>query len=392
MSASRRRWLVAVAASALLAGLSGPVTAQAGVPGRMVVADPASGQERALSAVSAISRSDAWAVGRSDGPDGSSTALILRWDGASWTTVHHFDSGPDSILNGVSADSARDAWAVGLYCAAQCAGAPVDEALIVHWNGSAWTRVPTPDPSSTFNVLYDVSADSPTDAWAVGLFQGPVATKTFVLHWDGASWSRVNSPDPGSSFNQIDGVAAISPADVWVSGFSLNFGAPRLKGLLLHWNGSRWSPKPREAAAADAVTSISARNVWAVGSTGSGPQPRTLGLHWNGSSWSRTPTPDPGPGFNEFYSVGAASGTDVWAVGSDCAAKCGRFGEVDEALIGHWDGAKWSRIRCPDPNPRDNELLGVTAVSSHDAWAVGFAGTHGLILHWNGSTWSQASL
>src|SRR5215467_14421256 len=64
-------------------------------------------------------------------------------------------------LTGVSADSASDAWAVG------SAGS---SALILHWNGTSWARVPSPRPSSKYNALSGVSAVSPTDAWAVGTY------------------------------------------------------------------------------------------------------------------------------------------------------------------------------------------------------------------------------
>ena len=47
-----------------------------------------------------------------------------------------------SVLDGVAATSAGNAWAVG--STPSLAGST----LILHWNGKAWTRVPSPKPHS----------------------------------------------------------------------------------------------------------------------------------------------------------------------------------------------------------------------------------------------------
>src|SRR5262245_38311142 len=62
-----------------------------------------------------------------------------------------------SWLNAVAATSARDAWAVGVAGGGD---------LIVHWNGTAWKPVPSPDRAGS--ALFGVSAVSARCAWAVG--------------------------------------------------------------------------------------------------------------------------------------------------------------------------------------------------------------------------------
>jgi len=42
-------------------------------------------------------------------------------------------------LDAVAATSATDAWAVGNYSSASASGT-----LILHWDGTAWTQVPSP--------------------------------------------------------------------------------------------------------------------------------------------------------------------------------------------------------------------------------------------------------
>jgi hypothetical protein len=55
------------------------------------------------------------------------------------------------------------------------------------------------NPSSTQNYLYGVSAVSASDAWAVGYYvdNGTNTDHTLILHWNGTAWSRVKAPQPG---------------------------------------------------------------------------------------------------------------------------------------------------------------------------------------------------
>lgn len=53
----------------------------------------------------------------------------------------------------------------------------------------------SPNPSSTNNGLASVSADSATDAWAVGSYSDDTtgAIETLILHWDGTRVGRLGS-------------------------------------------------------------------------------------------------------------------------------------------------------------------------------------------------------
>ena len=79
-----------------------------------------------------------------------------------------------------------------------------------------------------------------------------------------------------------------------------------------------------------------------------------------------------------LFSIWGSSASDVWAVG-------GAYGGAP-AVILHWNGSDWSDESLPpDRTPR---LRGVWGTGPSNAWAVGAAGT---ILHWNGSLWSDVS-
>src|SRR5579863_6143378 len=91
--------------------------------------------------VSAVSASDAWAVGETQATP--SRSVILHWNGTAWSKVAI--PGPSvNGLVGVSASSADNAWLVGVHCSDQCA---TQTTLILHWNGTAWARVPSPNPA-----------------------------------------------------------------------------------------------------------------------------------------------------------------------------------------------------------------------------------------------------
>src|SRR5438270_10520144 len=54
------------------------------------------------------------------------------------------------------------------------------------------------------------------------------------------TWRVVPSPNRSASYNQLDAVATVSANDVWAVGFYNNSNDAGLT-LTEHWNGSRWS-------------------------------------------------------------------------------------------------------------------------------------------------------
>src|SRR5262249_58833403 len=91
-------------------------------------------------------------------------------------------------LNAVSAVSASDAWAVG------ATGRFGMVPLIVHWDGRNWSRVKGPGIPVSGKLL-GVSMVSATDGWAVGV--NPFKGNHILLHWNGTSWAPVPGPNGG---------------------------------------------------------------------------------------------------------------------------------------------------------------------------------------------------
>jgi hypothetical protein len=383
-----------------------PVRAGTLAPGSLPLSPNPSSTVNELRAVSAVSASDAWAVGDyTDDSTGATVTLILHWGGTSWSQVPSpSPSSAENHLYGVSAVSATDAWAVGSYIDDTTAHS---DTLILHWDGTSWSELASPNPSS-YNFLLSVSANSQTDAWAVGHHEGSTdrfgcRCRTLILHWDGKTWSKLSSPSPNPAGNFLLGVSADSITDAWAVGYDhISQGDT----LTLHWDGTSWSKvrSPNPGSDRNLLFGVSGsrpHNVWAVGGflPLGAPGNKTLILHWDGRRWSKIESPNPSRIDNFLNGVTAYSATHAWAVGDYRKDTT----HVYRTLVLHWTGSGWSRVRSPSPSSvklatnagYGNILYGVSADSVTDAWAVGHyldnssGATETLILHWDGTSWSQ---
>ena len=99
------------------------------------------------------------------------------------------------------------------------------------------------------------------------------------------------------------------------------------------------------------VAAISKDDAWAVGEwRGTGGAIHTLVMHWDGSSWTQAPAPDPvpyagGTPLNALNGVVARAPDDVWAGGFQTIVANGWPGQ--QSLILHWDGSSWSEVPRP---------------------------------------------
>jgi hypothetical protein len=152
-------------------------------------------------------------AGRAGATDVST--LILHWNGSKWVRVTSPSPGSFTVLEGAGVVSSRSAWAVGITLANN-----IQRTFILRWNGKTWARVPSPNagPAGTDNDLWGVTSPSAGSAWAVGNFNPGSASKTLVLHWNGSTWSVVRSPNPGHPTSGLLAVAASSVTSVWAVG------------------------------------------------------------------------------------------------------------------------------------------------------------------------------
>ena len=325
--------------------------------------------------VAAISASDVWAVGGDNDLGNPSQTLVEHWDGSNWSVVSSPNVGTDAnSLNSVAAISASDVWAVGKY-----SNSTVTRTLIEHWNGSSWSVILSPNLGTTSNVLNEIWALSANDVWAVGYGGGGSGTvdQTLVEHWDGSGWTIVPSPNSDTLQNELYGVSAISANDVWAVGNFYNTGLGAHQTLIEHWDGNNWSiVASSDIGASDdflnAVTAVSANDIWTVGFTRplNFTNQTTLVEHWDGSAWTIVPSPNVQEAPNGLFGVAAAGPADVWAVGYDTPS------HIDRTLAEHWDGSAWTIVPSPNDGTSYNYLMGVAAIppsgqGPSDVWAVG---------------------
>jgi len=94
---------------------------------------------------------------------------------------------------------------------------------------------------------------------------------------------------------------------------------------------------------------------------------------------------------NELLSVSALNDHDAWAVGESSDNFSGDY----FPLVEHWNGTAWSLVTVPEPD--NTYLSSVRALSANDVWAVGGSQNQSTfidqtyVIHWNGSTWMVVS-
>jgi G:T/U-mismatch repair DNA glycosylase len=298
----------------------------------------------------------------------------MHWDGMSWTVVSSPNVGiSNNQLRSVVGIAINDVWAVGFY--SNTVTNP-NQTLTMHWDGTSWTVVSSPNVGTSDNVLFSVAATSTNNVWAVGFYSNTVTplAQTLTMHSDGTNWIIVPSPSVGTSDNQLRSVAAISPNDIWAVGVYSNTAKSAYQTLTMHWDGANWTvvPSPNVGTSDNVLFSVaanSANNVWAGGyySNTVTPSQQTLTMHWDGTSWTVVSSPNVGTSDNVLFGVAAISASDVWAVGY----YSNTITTADQTLTMHSDGTSWTIVPSPSVGTYGNQLRGVAATSANDVWAVG---------------------
>ncbi len=151
--------------------------------------------------------------------------------------------------------------------------------------------------------LYDVTATSKTNAWAVGITGSGSSARPQFMHWNGKAWS----------------VESIS-------------------------NISKFAPTAIGASAAD--------NVWAFGYNGGQLDASPYALIFNGRNWTGKQLPD---GF-QVGEEAVLSPTSVWAATNQA---CTITGQSRCTLLVHWFGSGWASVKVP------GEVVSAVAANGH---------------------------
>jgi len=344
----------------LLIGSPAPVQAQA--LGWSTVTSPSEVPgDNYLYGADASDASNVWAVGVVYPPTGGSRhGLVLRFDGTAWRLVPRTGLPGDDTLRGVDATSATDVWVVGDHRS----GLGYDT-LAAHWNGTTWTREPTPNANpGGFNNLYGVAAVGST-VWAVGNYVDPnssINRRKLILRRAAGGW-RVSAAPVVANYETLAAVDATGSADAWAVGSATSdIQSAPLTPLTLRWNGTGWVSMRLPATGSTALAGVDARtpgDVWAVGSSSNAGVTQPYVAHFDGASWRRVATPTLAGG-GELTDVVALSPSTVIAVGRSNGSP----------LVLRWDGTSWTRDATPgSSNPF---ITGAAAAGPNAVWAVGY--------------------
>jgi hypothetical protein len=320
-------------------------------------------------------------------PGSASTAASTRAPrtntagcGTAFSLMPAVDRDAPARLDGVAGISQSNVWAVG--SASRPDGS--HRGWILHWNGSAWKEMATPTPAGADALLKDVVALSANNVWAVGRTEkGALASsQTLILHWNGTKWSVKASPSPGTS-GQLDAITALSANDIWAVGAYTDGGHRHT--LALHWNGSSWNQTTSQDQGGDAtlteVDGTSTSNLWAGGYSGvivASP----LVERWDGAAWVVHSAPQ-----MAFVSALAVlSPTKVWAAGGQ---------NHGSGLVARWNGTTWTDIPT-DPGIEEPQFSDLEAIAKDDIWVAGRQGHSApdyrpLLEHWNGAKWTATA-
>ncbi len=300
--------------------------------------------------IAVVSQNDVWGIGNA----------IMHWDGSMWSITQDLYVNNESLLD-IAVMSANDIWAVGWANTDS-----VDHSLVMHWNGTNWSKVLTPD----IGPIYGIAALSPNSIWIIGNRDDSEPVPT-ALHWNGNDWQMVPMPfsDNRARYGRVSAISAISENDIWAVGGFIGHSSALSDVLVWHWDGVTWTYMPMELdlfATFSAVSAISSNDVWAVGSV---LYDRVLIAHWDGTQW-RTVAGDYA---GILTDVQGRISDDAWAVGWY------ETGDSRQMLIEHWDGTKWNVVKLPYQEGNQNALGGISVVSESEVWAIGSAVMHGIL-------------
>ena len=333
---------------------------------------PAGARRSFLNGVSCVSATACTAVGSYQTGAGQHVTLAERWNGTTWSRqpTPNPAAPPRSALAAVSCTSASACTAVGT-SVDDSGGNP--RTLAERWNSTTWSIQPTPTTSGSSPQLNSVSCASPSACIAVG--GRAIPGGAFAERWDGSSWSiqLIQGIHDNAALNGVSCPAASACIAV---GYDLEV------TLGEAWDGTSWSveptPNPPSTLGTHRLTSVSCTSpsfCMAVGLTPKGLSSITLAERWNGTRWTIVPTPTRGE--ITLSGVSCTSPSACIAVGSSVGG-----GVLSE----RWDGTRWSLLTTPNP-VHLGQLLGVSCASASACVAVGSSSRLTLAEVWNGTSW-----
>lgn len=319
-----------------------------------------------------------WGMNANDIYAGGWNGRMYHYDGVQWSLV---STGSNKHIYNIWGNAQDDVFAVGA------------DGTIRHFNGTFWSGMTVPASALTFQ-LKDVWGTSANNVYVVGGKYENSSYHAIILHYDGVQWTEVLN-NTGYQLSSLSGVASDFI-------FATSDGATGGDPVILQFDGSSWLEKSNGLVTVPSLSggmTFSPSNTYLVGTLGTilhwdgatfshlkqGSEKGLLGiwcgnnnesfsvgyegtiLHYNGSAWSIM---DSGI-TSSFTAVWGSANNNVFAVG------------IDGQIVAY-DGVSWS----PMTSGTSAILRSIWGSAANDV----FAGGVGVILHYNGTAWSNMAL
>ena len=231
------------------------------------------------------------------------------------------------------------------------------------------TVLSLPGGKTPSNTVETVVATGRTSGWAF------LSSSTVAYERTGSTtWNKVALPEKGGTVNVAQ---ASSPSNVWAA-YRTAAGTH-----LDRWSGHRWTTVKSFPGQVTALSVLSPSDVWAFGGLTNKTTKLPQGVfHFNGRGWTLVSA--------AFQGGSALNDRNVWA--------------YTGTTIAHFDGRKWTQVSVaglfPAKTPGEYTapvLTGIVAPAPNNVYAIGDGplGPHtgnGVILHYNGRTWSRVGV
>jgi hypothetical protein len=232
---------------------------------------------------------------------------------------------------------------------------------------AATTAARTPSWHTVLSVpggggVGSVVATGRTSGWAF-LGGGTAYERTSAT-----AWKKVAFPGTGGAVN-VAGTS--SPSNVWAALKSSSGQATEL----YRWNGRSWTAAKSLQGSLTAISVLGPNDVWVFGGADS-----TGVTHFNGRTWTEVSS--------TLQGGSALSDNNVWA-----------FNGTD---VDHYNGRTWTATNVASLLPAQlsghgpSALTNILALAPNNVYATGEGdqtprGGPGVVLHFNGHTWTQAA-
>ncbi len=178
----------------------------------------------ALSAIWGAAANDVWAAASGGS---SNSGLLVHWNGTAWSKDIAASNAVAGIYNGLFlwGSGPHDIWESGYN---------IGGSILAHYDGTSWTVQP-PFVIGTNYLLQGGSlwGRSKNDAWMVGYD---------FRHWDGTAWTKIAGP--GSSYSSVRGVVlpsgggAGTPPSITNQPPPMTFAGPAQVATTVGWSDS----------------------------------------------------------------------------------------------------------------------------------------------------------